>query len=52
MEDPVVIAERQIYIEGLAILRIADKLGFVTQSEYRFCPSIARVAMVKPFPDE
>lgn len=52
MEDPVVIAERQIYIEGLAILRIADRLGFPTQSEYRFCPSIARVTMVKPFPGE
>lgn len=52
MEDPVVIAERQVYIEGLAILRIADKLGFATQFEYRFCPSIARVDMRKPFPGE
>lgn len=52
MEDPQVIAERQVYVEGLAILRIADRLGFVTQSEYRFCPSIARVPMGKPFPGE
>lgn len=52
MEDPVVIAERQIYIEGLAILQIAGRLGFASESEYLYCPSIARVAMKKPFPGE
>lgn len=52
MEDPQVIAERQIYIEGLALLRIAERLGFSTQLEYRYCPSLARVPMVKPFPGE
>jgi len=52
MEDPVVIAERQIYIEGLAILQIADKLGFESDPEYPYCPSIARVTMTKLFPGE
>lgn len=33
-----------IFTEGLAILNIADMLGFETLGEYRFCPFIARKA--------
>jgi hypothetical protein len=52
IEEPGIVAERQIYIEGLAILRIATRFGMNTQTEYLYCPSIARVAMQKPFPGE
>jgi hypothetical protein len=52
IEDAVVIAERQVCIEGVALLRIAERLGFTLQSEYRFCPSLARQRMRKPFPGE
>jgi hypothetical protein len=31
---------------------LAAKLGFQTEPEYRFCPSIARRPMRKPFPGE
>ena len=52
LEDPIVIANRLVFVEGLAILRFAEKQGLQTQQEYRFCPSLARVPMVKPFPGE
>jgi hypothetical protein len=52
IEEPTMMAERQIYIEGLAILQIASRLKFTTQAEYLYCPSIARQAMRTPFPGE
>jgi len=52
MEDPVVIAQRQVFIEGLAILRLAEGRGLTTQLDYRYCPSLARVPMRAPFPGE
>jgi hypothetical protein len=52
LEEPVMMAERQIYIEGLALLQIATRLKFITQAEYLYCPSMARVPMRQPFPDE
>ena len=33
---------RWIFIEGLAILRIAERLGLSTEDEYKFCPKTAR----------
>jgi hypothetical protein len=45
-------AERQVYVEGLALLQIATRLKFATQNEYQYCPSLARVPMQKPFPGE
>lgn len=50
IEDPPVIAERQVYVEGLAMLRIAERLGLNTQTEYLYCPSMARVPMRTAFP--
>jgi Immunity protein 49 len=50
--SPQVIMGRRIFIEGLAILRIAERLGLSTEDEYLFCPSIARVPMTRPFPGE
>ena len=51
LEDPVVLAHRFVCIEGLAILRIADTIGLKTESEYRYCPSIAMIP-IPPFPRE
>jgi len=52
LEEPVVIANRLVFVEGLAILRLAEKQGLKTQTEYRYCPSLARVPMKTPFPGE
>lgn len=51
LEEPHVIAQRQVFVEGLALLRLADRRGLQTQSEYRYCPSLARVPMKMQFPD-
>jgi hypothetical protein len=47
-----VIAGRRIFVEGLAILRFAERAGLKTEQEYLFCPSLARVPMIRPFPGE
>jgi hypothetical protein len=52
IEDPVMVAQGQIDIEGLALLRIAARLNIPTQDEYLYCPSIARTTMRTPFPGE
>jgi hypothetical protein len=52
IEEPMMMAERQVYVEGLAMLQIAGRLGFTTQPEYLYCPSLARVPMQRPFPGE
>ena len=52
MEEPEIIAQRQVFVEGLAILRLAEKLGLTTQDEYKYCPSLARIPMQEPFPGE
>jgi hypothetical protein len=50
MEDTHVVAERQIFVEGLGVLRAAERFGLKTQSEYRYCPTLARLPMTAPFP--
>lgn len=52
MESPHIVAARRVFIEGLGILRLAERMGLKTQDEYLYCPSLARVPMVKPFPGE
>jgi Immunity protein 49 len=52
IEEPAMVAERQVYVEGLALLRIAQRLGLRTQVEYMYCPSLARLSMQKAFPGE
>lgn len=49
-ETDQVVAERQVSIEALAILRVAELRGLTTSSEYRYCPSLARLPMLRPFP--
>ena len=48
MEDPLIMAHRLVFIEGLAILRIAQMVELTVESEYRFCPSISRSYDKKP----
>jgi immunity protein 49 of polymorphic toxin system len=52
LEEPQVVAQRHIFVEGLAILRLAERQGLKTAAEYRYCPSLARVPLSKPFPGE
>ena len=52
LEEPGVIANRLVFVEGLALLRLAEKQGLTTELEYRYCPSLARVPMTRPFPGE
>lgn len=51
-EDPLVMPNQVVFVEGLAILQLAKTRGLVTQSDYRYCPSLARVPMRTPFPGE
>jgi hypothetical protein len=52
IEEPEYMAERLVYIEGLAHLRIAGLLGLKTQANYRYCPASARAPALQPFPGE
>lgn len=40
----------RIFVEGLAVLNIADLRGLSTAKEYRYCPITARLPMTSPFP--
>lgn len=50
LEEPQTVAERQVFIEGLALLRLAGIVGLTTQTEYLYCPSNARLPMRNPLP--
>jgi len=39
-----------IHVEGLALLRIAQALGFALEPDYPLCPGLARLPAVKPWP--
>jgi hypothetical protein len=52
LESPAVLAQRKIYVDALALLRLAQRRGLITQSEYEFCPALARQPMVSPVPDD
>jgi hypothetical protein len=52
LEEPHIVAQRRVFVEGLAILRLAERRGLRTEREYRYCPSLARVPMRTPFPEE
>ncbi|MEJ8849308.1 Imm49 family immunity protein [Variovorax rhizosphaerae] len=52
MEDPIVLAGRQVFIEGLALLRLAERQGLQTAPDYLYCPSLARRPMRTPVPTE
>ena len=50
METPQVVAERLVFVEGLALLRLAEVQGLRTQREYLYCPANARLRMRTPVP--
>lgn len=51
-EDLHINADRRMFIEGLAMLRLASMCGLATEDEYLFCPHMARLPMTQPFPGE
>ena len=42
----------EVFVEGLALLRLAERLGFELRDDYPMCPGIARLRPGKPFPDD
>ena len=52
IEEFDVIAQRQLFVDGLALLRMATQLGLGTQAEYRGCPSLARAVTLETLPPE
>jgi hypothetical protein len=51
LEDVHVLAQRQVSVEGLAMLRLAERRGITTEREYQYCPSLARRPASYPCPD-
>ncbi len=52
IEEPGLVAGWQVWIEGLALLRMATQLKLPTQAEYRYCPSLARQVSRTPLAPE
>ena len=42
-------AERQVYVEGLALLALAQRRNMAVERDYLFCPAIARTPRTTPF---
>jgi hypothetical protein len=51
LEEPEVMSQRLIFMEGLAVLRLARLRGLTTESDYLFCPLIARLTEAVPVPE-
>jgi hypothetical protein len=52
LEDPGVLANRRVFVEGLALLRLAELQGMPTEANYPMCPSVALAPMTLAFPGE
>jgi hypothetical protein len=52
LEEPEMMSQRQIFVEGLAVLRLATLYGLKTEPDYLFCPSIARLNEAFDVPEE
>jgi hypothetical protein len=50
LEEPVTLAQREVCVEALALLRLASWRGIATARAYRHCPELARRPMTVPFP--
>ncbi len=50
--SPVYLIRCRLFIEGLALLALAERAGFQTEREYRFCPSIARLPVDAAWPKD
>lgn len=48
--DEIDATDRKVFVEGLAILRLAEAREMPTQSEYAFIPNIARVPLASRLP--
>lgn len=42
-------ANRWVFVEGLALLRLAERQGVRTEPQYTFCPDLARLPSPEPF---
>jgi hypothetical protein len=42
----------KIFVEGLALLRMAKAIGLILRADYPLCPAIARVAPAQSFPED
>jgi Immunity protein 49 len=51
LAEPPVLAQRTVYVDGLAMLRLAEMRGFGTSPDHLYCPSMARQPMVDPCPE-
>lgn len=52
LAEPPVVAQREVFVEGLAMLRLARARGLPIEPEYQYCPSLALQPMVEPYPDD
>jgi hypothetical protein len=50
VEDPPVLAHREVFVEGVALLNLAEQLGLRVAADYPMCPSLARTPTARPFP--
>ncbi len=50
IESTLVTANRTVFVDGLAILRLAGTSGLQLESEYLYCPGFARSVPKSPFP--
>jgi hypothetical protein len=46
------VAAARVFVEGLAMLRLAEKQGLVTAPEYDLCPRSARAPAATPLPED
>lgn len=51
LETAQIVAERQVFVEGLVLLRLAGVVGLATRADYLYCPSNARLPMRAPLPE-
>ncbi len=52
LASPSTLARRHVFVEGLALLRLAARAGIATAADYRLCPALARVPMREPVPPD
>lgn len=44
-----ILAHREVFVEGIALLNLAESRGLQTTSDYPMCPSLARAPMASPY---
>lgn len=52
LDTPEVLAQRKVYIEGIALINLAKIHGINITTHYQYCPANSLVAMTAPFPGE